>query len=359
MVWSRVYCCCAVPLYNSGIYAIITQFLVVSLVTGCLSFAAPRIVAVAIPSWGPYLFGILNLVVAAAQVFGFLGVYREKPKLFKTYARVNAGLVSITLLVAVAFIGLSAARHSTAVTKCQSTFSSQSSSGVKSGSQICNIWTWVQVGIMGLLWIIIGLCEAYFVMYSNIYASEQRLDHARYETVVSTAAEEIRQSQFYDPASSSDPFAPPRPSLGGAHGRTESKASGLRNEVLADEEMYPQHQQYNSSGYPQQQQQYHDYQDQGYGHDGQYYTDQGAQGYQDPYYPDQAHNAYSQPTPHQPYYSDNYQSGYPSEKSNVGYPDQARTEHPLDGASRHKTPKLPSPVDTDVGNLRWDPAQHR
>lgn len=126
MVWSRTYCCCAVPLCqslfsqgafelalitpynrtadNSGIYAIIAQFLVVSLVTGVLAFAAPKsvpslrprlpalmlttqtaplVVAVAIPSWGPYLFGSVCIVVAVAQVVGFFGVYREKPKLFK------------------------------------------------------------------------------------------------------------------------------------------------------------------------------------------------------------------------------------------------------------------------------------
>lgn len=59
-MWSRTYCCAAIPLCmssqrssevsadstrapidNSGIYAIITQFLVVSLVAGVLSFAAP------------------------------------------------------------------------------------------------------------------------------------------------------------------------------------------------------------------------------------------------------------------------------------------------------------------------------
>jgi hypothetical protein len=61
---------------------------------------------------------------------------------------------------------------------------------------ICNIWTWIQIGIMGLLFAIVALCEVrrlagfvlpcplmrlgisqfYFVFYTSIYASEQRLD---------------------------------------------------------------------------------------------------------------------------------------------------------------------------------------
>lgn len=244
-MWSRTYCCAAIPLYNSGIYAIITQFLVVSLVAGILSFAAPTITAVSIPAFGPFLFGAVCIVVAVVQVFGFLGVYREKPALFKTYARVNAILVSIALTIALAFIILSAVRHGPAVTACEALFVAQStqtatptsggglvnigSSNVTSGSQICNIWTWVQLGIMGLLFIIIGLCEAYFLMYQSIYLSEQKADHARYNSVYSNAEAEIRQSGLWDHRASSDGFAAPY-----SHQRSESKSSGLRNELDAN-----------------------------------------------------------------------------------------------------------------------------
>lgn len=88
---------------NSGIYAILAQFLIISTTAGVLSFAAPTskvivgfgqvcvsdlvmlhtVVAVAIPSFLPFLFGALCLVLAAFQVVGFLGVYKERPNLFK------------------------------------------------------------------------------------------------------------------------------------------------------------------------------------------------------------------------------------------------------------------------------------
>ncbi|GAA6029828.1 hypothetical protein JCM8097_001067 [Rhodosporidiobolus ruineniae] len=239
-LWSRTYVCCAVPLYNAGIYAILSQFLIVSIVTGVLCFAAPSIVSVTTPSFCSYILGILCILVAVAQPIGFLGVYRERPKLFKTYSRFNALLVACALLLALALIIISAAKHSTAVDSCTRLFSADDAD--TSADSICNIWTWIQIGIMGLLFVIVALCELYFLMYESIYASEQKLDHARYNSVYSAAAEEVRASGLWDGAAgrmsySDDPSAPPHggPYYGAGHGRTGSKASGLRNEIARGE----------------------------------------------------------------------------------------------------------------------------
>lgn len=68
--------------------------------------------------------------------------------------------MTLALVVALVFIIISAARHSTAVNSCENLFANHNStSTVTSGTQICNIWTWVQIGIMGLLFVIVGLCE--------------------------------------------------------------------------------------------------------------------------------------------------------------------------------------------------------
>lgn len=88
---------------NGGIYAILAQFLVISVVAGVLCFAAPSsalplssrslpsrlilpfraVVSVTTPSFLSYILGVLCFAVAAGQPFGFFGVYREKPRLFK------------------------------------------------------------------------------------------------------------------------------------------------------------------------------------------------------------------------------------------------------------------------------------
>lgn len=68
---------------NVGIYAILAQFAVIALLTGVLSFAAPYIVAVAIPSFGSYLLGGICIVLFAVQGWGFFGVYKEKPATYR------------------------------------------------------------------------------------------------------------------------------------------------------------------------------------------------------------------------------------------------------------------------------------
>ncbi|GAA6005376.1 uncharacterized protein JCM10292_007327 [Rhodotorula paludigena] len=237
-IWSRTYVCCAVPLYNAGIYAIMAQFLIIAVVAGVLCFAAPAIVSVTTPSFVSYILGVLSFAVAACQPFGFFGVFREKPRLFKSYLRLNGLLVTASILLALAVIIISAVKHSEGVDQCTRLFSADDTD--TTANDICNIWTWIQIGIMGLLFVIVGLCEIYFICYTSIYASEQRLDHARYDSVYSNAAEEIRQSGLWDQASrpsysQDELIAPGYPSAAG-HGRNASKSSGLRNEIARAEE---------------------------------------------------------------------------------------------------------------------------
>ncbi|EGU12846.1 Proteophosphoglycan ppg4 [Rhodotorula toruloides ATCC 204091] len=227
--------------HNGGIYAILAQFLVISVVAGVLCFAAPSIVSVTTPSFLSYILGVLCFAVAAGQPFGFFGVYREKPRLFKAFLRINGLLVTASILLSLAIIIISAVQHSKGVDSCTMLFGTDNADST--AKNICNIWTWIQIGIMGLLFAIVALCEFYFVFYTSIYASEQRLDHARYDSVYSTAQEEIRQSGLWDGASmgrpsySQDELAAPGYPLG--HGRNASKSSGLRNEVArGDEEEY-------------------------------------------------------------------------------------------------------------------------
>lgn len=68
---------------NVGVYAILAQFAVISIVTAVLSFAAPYIVAVSIPSFGAYLLGGICCVLFGLQGWGFFGVYKEKPATFR------------------------------------------------------------------------------------------------------------------------------------------------------------------------------------------------------------------------------------------------------------------------------------
>jgi hypothetical protein len=107
---------------------------------------------------------------------------------------VNIIVLSLAFIMALVWIILSAAKHKTAVDRCieqfiteedgDSSFDSgsqiQVSSGSVSGQALCSIFTWVQTGIMGGLWLALLIVEFYFAMMGRIYGSEQREDHKRY-----------------------------------------------------------------------------------------------------------------------------------------------------------------------------------
>ena len=88
----REYCCCAIPLINAGIYATLSEQLVIAIVVGTLAVATPsskspspslcspqphsylQVVGAATPSFAPGLFAAFCYVAAAIQILGFLGV---------------------------------------------------------------------------------------------------------------------------------------------------------------------------------------------------------------------------------------------------------------------------------------------
>lgn len=89
---AREYCCCAIPTVNAGIYATLTEQLVLAIVVGVLSVASPssehlsitlmirtnhpifQVVGAATPSFAKWILGIICFAAAGIQVLGFMGV---------------------------------------------------------------------------------------------------------------------------------------------------------------------------------------------------------------------------------------------------------------------------------------------
>lgn len=71
--------------------------------------------------------------------------------------RINGVLVSAAVLCSLAIIIVSAAKHSTGVDNCTALFSADNTD--TTANTICNIWTWIQIGIMGLLFVLVALCQ--------------------------------------------------------------------------------------------------------------------------------------------------------------------------------------------------------
>lgn len=108
---------------------------------------------------------------------------------------VNSVAIALAFVLALVWIILSAVRHSAATTHCVDQFITNSdantttstdgslvkvSADTVNGHTLCSIFTWVQLGVMGGLWIALVILEFYFAMMSRIYGTEQRQDHKRY-----------------------------------------------------------------------------------------------------------------------------------------------------------------------------------
>jgi hypothetical protein len=63
--------------------------------------------------------------------------------------------------IAAAWVIISASRHSTAMSNCEKTFYPAASNGSNTteGQTVCNIITWVDVGLMGGAWVFLALVQ--------------------------------------------------------------------------------------------------------------------------------------------------------------------------------------------------------
>jgi len=177
----RDYCCCAIPLVNAGIYATLMEQLVLSALAGTLSIATPAIVGASTPSIAKVIFAILCYVGAALQILGLFGVMTESPIMYKRFATLNSLITLAIFSVAAVWIIISATRHNQAKSTCQTDFFAEDPTDL--GPKLCDIFPWVDVGIMGGLWVLLGLVQTYLCFITSSYGKGQRLDHEKYDSM--------------------------------------------------------------------------------------------------------------------------------------------------------------------------------
>ncbi|KAI0936555.1 hypothetical protein AcV5_004658 [Taiwanofungus camphoratus] len=303
----RDYCCCAIPVIYAGIYTTLVEQFTLGIVAGTLSVATPSIVGAATPSFAKWIFAIICYVGAALQLLGLHAVWSERPITFRRYTTLHLLITIAAFSVAAVWIALSAARHSHAEATCEATFFPENSSITSSeGQTLCNVFSWVDVGLMGGLWVLLAIVQLYLYVVLSSYASGNERDHAKYGSLYDSTpftSGDIPLRNRSDPWES-DPLAAP---LG--HGRSDSLASV--STVMGDKVQQPRN--YDAYG-------------------------------QAAYSPAQPGHAYTQdpgPTPGvmDNYYSEGYDGG-------VDYPERSQA-HPAEGSFRRKTPRLQKPHSED------------
>jgi len=232
------YCCCAIPLVNTGIYVALTTNLVVGITAGILALATPSIVGAAVPSFTAWIFAILAFVTGVVQCLGLIAVYKEKSILYRRFTTLHCLLTLALFAVAAVFIGWSGGKHSQATTDCQTDFFPPStSSGLvdtsKEGQLLCNIFTWATFGVMAGLWFVLGLFEIYIYLVISGYGSSQRDDHRNYFAVYSVNDGAGVNDMLMGDRSKNDPWntrmsmdsVDMEPAGGPGHHRTDSEST--------------------------------------------------------------------------------------------------------------------------------------
>ncbi|OJA10836.1 hypothetical protein AZE42_00254 [Rhizopogon vesiculosus] len=252
---AREYCCCAIPLVNAGIYVTLVEQFSFGIIIGTLAVATPSIVGAATPSFAPWLLAIVCYVGAAIQILGLMGVAQEKPILFRRYATLNFGITIAAFAIAAAWVIISASRHSTALSNCENTFYPTVSNGsnTSEGQTLCNIITWVDVGLMAGAWAFFALVQIYLLFVISSYGSTQRLDHEKYDALNDTTKPLTDNIPMADRGDPWDYRTSAEEDNGRGHMRNESTASTMNPPL--QKENYADGSSYLPSTYPPQRQQ--------------------------------------------------------------------------------------------------------
>lgn len=88
---------------------------------------------------------------------------KERTILYRRYATLHWMCVSAAFSLAAAWIILSAVRHSTASSRCIQNFFSDTSLSSQ-GQKLCDIFSWVDVGIMGGLWVLLAILQVCYCL---------------------------------------------------------------------------------------------------------------------------------------------------------------------------------------------------
>lgn len=84
--------------------------------------------------------------------------------MFRRYTTIHIMVTIAAFAVSLTWIIISASKHSTATTNCENDFfemanSTTASATLNEGETLCNIFTWVDVGLMGGLWVVLAIMQ--------------------------------------------------------------------------------------------------------------------------------------------------------------------------------------------------------
>jgi hypothetical protein len=197
---ARDYCCCAIPVVNFGIYLTLTEQFALGIVAGTLSIGTPNsnntpVMSCSIAKSSLCSRRCFNSFVCSLDFCRNLlcrrrdsnsWFYRccqgshssslsislvahferiqEKAVLFRRYTTLHGLITVAAFSIAAVWIGLSASRHKTAKSNCEQKFFTAVSDLTSEGETMCEIFPWVDIGVMGALWVLLAISQVCYLV---------------------------------------------------------------------------------------------------------------------------------------------------------------------------------------------------
>jgi len=93
-----------------------------------------------------------------SRPFRMLSQEKEKSILYRRYVTLHGIIICVAFAIAAVWVIVSATRHSTASSNCMQQFFPDDSLQSQ-GQTLCNIFPWVDVGIMAALWVLLAIFQ--------------------------------------------------------------------------------------------------------------------------------------------------------------------------------------------------------
>jgi hypothetical protein len=104
----------------------------------------------------------LHLPTSTSTVTHYLWM-QEKPVMFRRYTTLHGLITVAAFSVAAVWIAISASRHSTAKRNCEQKFFTATSNLTSEGETMCEIFPWVDIGLMGGLWALLLISQVCYL----------------------------------------------------------------------------------------------------------------------------------------------------------------------------------------------------
>jgi hypothetical protein len=177
--------------------------------------------------------------------------------LYRRYVSLHSLLTLSTFAVAAAWIILSATRHSTAKTNCLNDFFRAGDAVQTSqGDVLCDIFPWVDVGVMGGLWAVLGILHVrystscvsrisyffskiYLYIILSSYGNSQRRDHEKYDQLSNDSIPMNTRNDPWDSRHSTDSLHSPTNRTEHGYGHVRQESGGSVSDMIAQPQVQP------------------------------------------------------------------------------------------------------------------------